>query len=89
MIHVRTIPGLISSVFDDNIGLVVLEVSQRQEDDISLVNPDLQSGAWRKSSLSTPVCAEHRPFSSSFRGCALTASRHRSTGPLGVRFRAF
>ena len=50
IIHVRTIPGLISCVFDDNIGLVVLEVSQRQEDDISLVNPDLQSGAWRQSS---------------------------------------
>ncbi len=45
MIYVRTIPGLISCVFDNNIGLVVLEVSQRQEDDVSLVNPDLQSGA--------------------------------------------
>lgn len=50
MLHVLTISGLISSVFDDDIGLVVLKVSQRQQDDISLVDPDLQSGARCKSS---------------------------------------
>lgn len=38
----RTISGLISCILDDDICLVVLEVSQRQEHDISLVDPDLE-----------------------------------------------
>jgi hypothetical protein len=37
------IPRLVSGIFDNYIGLVVLELSQREEDDISLVDPDLAS----------------------------------------------
>ena len=37
----RTTPSFVGSVFDDHICLVVLELSEREEDDVSLVNPDL------------------------------------------------
>ena len=36
-----TTAHLIRSVFDDDVGLVVLEIPQRQEHDITLVDPDL------------------------------------------------
>lgn len=36
------IPRLVSSVFDDDIGFVVLEIAQREQDNIALVDPNLQ-----------------------------------------------
>jgi hypothetical protein len=36
------IPSLISGVFDDDVCLVVLEVPQRKQDDVSLIYPDLK-----------------------------------------------
>jgi len=33
--------SLVGGVFDNNICLVVLKLAQRQQDDISLINPDL------------------------------------------------
>ena len=33
--------NLVGSVLDDHIGLVILEISQRQKNNISLVDPDL------------------------------------------------
>lgn len=35
--------GLVGGVLEDNVALVVLVVSKRQEDDIALVDPDLLS----------------------------------------------
>jgi hypothetical protein len=35
------IPGLVGSVFNYYIGLVILELAQREQYDVALVNPDL------------------------------------------------
>ena len=42
--RVRTASRLISGVFYDNIRFVVLEITEREEDDIALVDPDLKAG---------------------------------------------
>ena len=39
---VLTVAGLIGGIFHDDIRLLVLEFTQRQEDDIALIDPDLQ-----------------------------------------------
>ena len=40
----RTATSLVGGVLDNDIRLVVLEVTQRNEDDVSLVNPNLGQG---------------------------------------------
>lgn len=37
----RTIAGFVGSVFNNDVRLIILEIAQREQDDVSLVNPDL------------------------------------------------
>lgn len=75
------ITGLFHSVLDDNIRLVVLEVTQRDQNDITVVNPDLVVAAaggrgGRVRYVSDPIMlavetgeCDYTPSSSSFLGC--------------------
>lgn len=47
-----TIPGFVGGVFHNHICLVVLEVSQRQQDDITLVDPHLHQNEQNNSLVS-------------------------------------
>jgi hypothetical protein len=42
MIETHTVARFIGSIFNDNVSLIVLEIPERKEDNVSLVDPDLR-----------------------------------------------
>lgn len=88
----RTVPRLVSSVFDNNIRLIILEISKRKQDDISLIDPHLVEKPAQKSKSirdwSKQEILSNTPFSSSSLGYVLISSHHRNIEPPNDHFQA-
>lgn len=56
----RTVTSLVGRVLDDNVRLVVLELTQGDEDNVSLVDPDLRAAT--PSAVRTSIAQQDTHF---------------------------
>jgi hypothetical protein len=57
----HTTSSFIGGVFDDDIRFVILEIAQREQNDVSLIDPDLRIGERSTDSIAKRL--KKKPFS--------------------------